>query len=558
MKWIYKQTTLYFFALFGLILPNILLIFTENLSFCAGVTMICLPLGVYLLVLSCTRRIGKPILYLFPVIFLGAFQLVLLYLFKQGPIAVDMWLNLVTTNVLEVNELLRQLSIPISFVIILYIPIILLAIRAIKKKQDLDKLFRRKGFRIGLLSLIIGLLTGFVGYRYQNYHIDDSLFPLNACYNCYLAMQRSKASSHYHETSKDFRFEANTTHTDDESEIILFVIGETSRAQSWQLYGYQRPTNPMLSQESELLVFRDAMSQSNTTHKSVPILLSMATANDYDVLYSSKGIIAAYGEAGFHTCFFSNQMRNHSFIDFLGEEANEVVFVKDNLKNNPKDEILIPYIKEAIRQGHNRLFIVLHSYGSHFNYNDRYDTQNAYFKPDMINDASYKKRTEMINAYDNSIRYTDRFLASIIYELKQTNTRCALLYTSDHGEDIYDDKRMRFLHASPYPTFYQLNVPFIIWTSSEYAHAYPATWYNMTTHQEKAIGSDCVFHTLLDLGGIQTPYKDETLSLASEYFKENLRYYLNDHNEPRRLDYYLNDEDLEAMRKHHCKVEIVE
>ncbi len=71
--------------------------------------------------------------------------------------------------------------------------------------------------------------------------------------------------------------------------------------------------------------------QSNTTHKSVPMLLSAASAEDFERLFHEKGILAAFKEAGFHTVFISNQLPNHSFIDFLGEQADEHYFLKKRM-----------------------------------------------------------------------------------------------------------------------------------------------------------------------------------------------------------------------------------
>lgn len=42
-----------------------------------------------------------------------------------------------------------------------------------------------------------------------------------------------------------------------------------------------------------------------------------------------------------------------------------------------------------------------------------------------------------MNAYDNTIRYTDGFLASLITLLQKMNSFSAMLYTSDHGEDYF-------------------------------------------------------------------------------------------------------------------------
>lgn len=117
-------------------------------------------------------------------------------------------------------------------------------------------------------------------------------------------------------------------------------------------------------------------------------------------------------------------------------------------------------VEEELKAGHQKLFIVLHAYGSHFNYKERYPESMSVFKPDNLTDAKYENKEYLMNAYDNTIRYTDGFLASLITLLQKMNSFSAMLYTSDHGEDIFDDNRKLFLHASPVPSYYQLHVPF--------------------------------------------------------------------------------------------------
>ena len=74
---------------------------------------------------------------MFPLIFLEAFQLVLLYLFGQSIISVDMFLNVVTTNASEVSELLGNLSTAIIMVVIINVPLLVYAVRSIIRKEEL-------------------------------------------------------------------------------------------------------------------------------------------------------------------------------------------------------------------------------------------------------------------------------------------------------------------------------------------------------------------------------------------------------------------------------------
>ena len=180
---------------------------------------------------------------------------------------------------------------------------------------------------------------------------------------------------------------------------------------------------------------------------------------------------------------------------------------------------------------------MLHTYGSHFNYRERYPSEDAFFLPDYPVEAEVKYRDNLVNAYDNTIRYTDGFLARLIHMLEEQQVDAAMLYTSDHGEDIFDDSRHLFLHAYPVPSYYQLHVPFLIWMSDIYRETYPEHWKAMVENKDKNISSSCSFFpTMLELGGVETSYRNDAYSVVSPLYTMKPRVYLNDHNEPRPLD----------------------
>ena len=127
----------------------------------------------------------------------------------------------------------------------------------------------------------------------DRYEPKSELYPANVCYNIALAFQRTAQTRNYHKTSKDFTFHARSTHQADEREVYVMVVGETSRACNWALYGYERETNPGLSGIGGLTAFSHVLTESNTTHKSVPMLLSPVSASSFDSIYYQKGIITA-------------------------------------------------------------------------------------------------------------------------------------------------------------------------------------------------------------------------------------------------------------------------
>ena len=560
LSYIYNKVSsgqfLYVYAVVALLLPNIALCYTECLAPWACGVNVLLPLSLYMLFFSVAKRPGKMIWWAFIFVFFAAFQLVLLYLFGTGVIAVDMFLNLVTTNPGEAMELLDNLAPAVVGVFVVYLPLLILGGVNIRRDSRLSVSFQQRVRHWAMQIGAIGLFCLLASYLVvDDYRMRNQLYPVNICYNLYLAFERNAASENYREASRDFKFDARSEHSATAPEVYVMVVGETARTHNFSLYGYPRNTNPLLSKTPGIKAFPNVTTQSNTTHKSVPMLLSAASAEDFERLFHEKGILAAFKEAGFHTVFISNQLPNHSFIDFLGEQADEHYFLKkeDASQGNHYDEDLLQKLDEILpladasssaHYRYRKLFVVLHSYGSHFNYQERYPRSFAYFKPDSRSEAKSENRRDLLNAYDNTIRYTDYILHGIIERLQkwegmQTKTDgvygqpiSAMLYTSDHGENIFDDERCLFLHAAPKASDYELHVPFIIWTSEGFSKQYPDILKALGENRSKQVQSSLsAFHTMLGIGGIQTHYRQDEYSVASDKYHPVKLLYLDDHDE---------------------------
>ena len=555
-EFLVQPRQLYFYVLLAIIVPNVFLCFTEHYGVGAIFCNLLVPLSIYSYLLTLRRRPGLMTWVLFPFIFISAFQLVLLYLFGNSIIAVDMFLNLVTTNANEALELLDNLVPAVVGVFVLYIPALVLAVISMKRKGVLTESLTRKLRKNALWGMLVSAVAlGVTCMTDKDYEIQSDVFPINVCYNCYLAFERTEDVARYAETSKDFCFEVQPEHDAELPEIYLFVIGETGRACNWGLYGYERNTTPKLQQQMGVVCFTDALTQSNTTHKSVPMLMSLASAENYDRIYHEKSVITAFKEAGFYTAYFSNQKYNHAFIDLFGKEADKTVFLKEEGKSNQNtnDLALTELVDQLLSEGHRKLFIVLHTYGSHFNYKERYPAEAAVFTPDNASEASPKNRLSLINAYDNTIHQTDAFLSGLIDLLKEQNVPAVMVYTSDHGEDIFDDDRCLFLHSSPVPSYYQLHVPFLIWMSELYAECYPEVRNGVMENRNAPLSSNAVVvPTLLEMAGFNTPYRIDSLSLANSDFHMGTRFFISDHNEPEGFDEVgLDEEDFNCFREKH-------
>lgn len=516
-----------------LIVPNIMLDITEQYSFISKVTNILLPLGIYFLLMTARRRTGVMGLLMIPFAIFAAFQIVLLNLYGESIIAVDMFINVATTNVAEVTELLGNLVIAIAVICILYLPpIIASAIQTASHSEASQRQLHRARITGSFLTAA-GVISACCAYSTDNgYRIDRELFPVNVISNLCSAVSRTIATNNYESTSAGFDYSASSTRPADEKEIYVLVVGETARADNWQLTGYDRPTNPRLSKRGNLYAYPLALSESNTTHKSVPMILSPLTAANFgDSIYYTRSIFDAFNQAGYATAFISNQRRNRSFIDFFGEQAATTEFIIDEFDSPQHDLELVTRMKRVLDNAKaDKVMIVLHSYGSHFNYRERYPRESAVFTPDVNSEAAMFNRDQLVNAYDNTIVYTDMVLDSIMSAIDSYNTPAALVYLSDHGEDIFDDSRERFLHASPVGTFHQLHVPFIVWMNDEYLKLHPEKAVAAKANLPRNVSASAsAFHTVIDLASISTPYFNPMLAVTDSTYREPARLFLNDY-----------------------------
>ncbi|MCD8177608.1 MAG: phosphoethanolamine transferase [Tannerellaceae bacterium] len=319
------------------------------------------------------------------------------------------------------------------------------------------------------------------------------------------------------------------------------------------MYGYDRNTTPHLAQDTNLVVMTDAITQSNTTHKSVSIMLTPASAENYGVIYGQKSILTAFKEVGFTTLFLSNQSANRTFTDYFAQEADYSKYFRFfNENTNNYDEVLLTELQHCMDSIAGNLFIVLYTYGSHFNYHERYPEEFSRFRPDNFIKVSRTNRDMLVNAYDNTILYTDHFLHRLTGILQDTNSCTAFFYSSDHGEDIMDDRHQRFLHASPNPSFYQLRIPMLMWFSPVYKEYFPTMVTQAFSNHMQPVTTNTIFHTLLDMAGIDTPYREPGLSLLSEQFQVVPRMYLGDHDDP--VPFHragLKPEDKIMLETHH-------
>jgi len=328
--------------------------------------------------------------------------------------------------------------------------------------------------------------------------------------------------------AQGFTFGASRPQPPAEPETYVLVIGESSRAMNWQLYGYGRETNPKLAAAQDLIVFRDVITQAAVTRVSVPLILTRGSIEDEQRTAREKSIVSVFREAGFQTFWVSTQERDPftGAINRYPREAEVTRFYERRY-----DGLAVDTVKEMLAKGGSaKNFFVLHTLGSHFNQISRYPRSFDVFPDD---DSRLDEHARLINAYDNTIVYTDRVLSDLIELLRGRPGIKALLYVSDHGENLRDDARDLFGHYQN--NEYDLPIPLLFWYSDEFARRFPEKVAAARTNSLRPLNTRVVFHSLADMAGITIHDPDTArLSVFSPELAEMRRMVLG---EPKPFDF---------------------
>lgn len=323
-------------------------------------------------------------------------------------------------------------------------------------------------------------------------------------------------------------------------QIIVLVLGESARAASFQINGYGRETTPLLMKmrTAGVLSFSDVIAPATVTLMSVPLIMTPARAPWLGKASGMPSVVSVFKQAGFHTAWLSTQ-RKHGRYDtsssIYAHDAHEQHFLSglfapgDGAYAGVFDGDLRAPVDQLLQRGDDKLLIILHTMGSHQHYSDRYPPEFNHFpskpakcEPDPLKGGySEEQITNLTNAYDNSIRYTDWFLAEVIERLKATHSASALLYVADHGQNTGRSKMLPFAHGTM--TRDVVQVPMIAWLSDEYQQQFSGKAAALKKHVRSPLSADATFHLLADLAGLQCELVDATRSAASESFSPGKR-----------------------------------
>ncbi len=256
---------------------------------------------------------------------------------------------------------------------------------------------------------------------------------------------------------------------------VVLVIGESTTRMHMSLYGYPRDTNPKLTSiQQNLVAFNNVFSSRPSTIESLEQVLTFADQQHPDDYKVTPSLVAMMKQAGYKTYWITNQQtmtKRNTMLTTFAKQADEQVFLNNARSQNAysfDEKVLAPFT-EKLADTAEKKCIIVHLLGTHMKYQYRYPEQYNHFNTqDGIQSTLSADKTQLINEYDNAVRYNDHLVYELIHRLQGSKQKqqSLLVYFSDHGEDVYDTKPFTFQGRNEgKPTYPMYAIPFIVWHS---------------------------------------------------------------------------------------------
>lgn len=457
--------------------------------------------------------------YLYALLFLGS--AISYYYMQQYHIVIDrdMVRNVMETSPVEAKDLLSWDV--LWFLLLLFVvPTALIARIKVKPLSWWATCREKLVTTLVSLSLMVGLVyVNFPTFAFvarEHRHLSHLIVPTNFIFAAisYTQEQLASRSLSFDDISQSASLEEH-----EKKQVLVVVIGETARADRFSLNSYQRNTNPKLKQRS-LVNFTDTSSCGTSTAKSLPCMLSYLERNHYNhkTGKNSSNLLDFFASVGFDVQWRDNNTGCKGLCD-------RVDFVNLTKETDPElcidgecfDEILLKGLGQQISQNKNNQLILMHQKGSHGPaYYLRYPKAYEIFQP-ACHDVQLQKCSQqsLSNSYDNTILYTDYVVDSIIEMLESMSDEAdvALVYVSDHGESLGENNL--YLHGTPYfmAPKAQTRVPFFFWTAAKHHQNFGIDWTCLKQKQQQHWSHDNLFHSLMGLAHIHSPYYRQELDV---------------------------------------------
>ncbi len=451
----------------------------------AAIVMLALNFLVYNLLLYLGRIVGKIILSL---TFIGnaiAFYFITTY---EVLITDKMMGNVFNTRYSEASAFFSYTA--LLYVIVLgVIPCIYILTRKIEYGR-FKQFMTNSG--IALLFTLLGAIINMQNFTWVDRHapkVGSLLMPWSYVVNTV------RYNNHVRKTNQKEIKLPDAKIATAEKDVCILIIGESARRDHFALYGYDRETNPLLKSDSvKTLIAKSAATYTTAGVKAIlshkeskklyEILPNYLYRTGVDVVWRTNN----WGEPPVHI-----------------EKYYKIKDIKERYPESDEryDKILLEGLEHDIASNNKaKQLIVLHTNTSHGpTYFKKYPAEFEVFKPVCTTvEMSKSNREELINAYDNTIVYTDYLIHTVIEKLRGLkNIRSCVVYISDHGESLGENNL--YMHGVPMimAPAEQIEIPFIVWSSDP----------TLQVKEFEEVGQYHIFHSILHFLSIESPIFDE-------------------------------------------------
>ncbi len=305
------------------------------------------------------------------------------------------------------------------------------------------------------------------------------------------------------------------------SGLFVLVIGESENRDHMQAFGYERDTTPWLAalaKQKGTILFPHAYS--NHTHTVPTLTYALTGKNQYNdmQLVDAYSILEVAKSAGYKTYWISNQVKYGAYdtpVASIASGADKEIWINGNSGDTTWttdfDGKLVEKLQQVDYQQARNMLIVVHLMGSHADYQERYPKEQEKYSVE-------KKDERRINAYDNTVAYTDTVLAQIYHVASTQPNFRGMIYMSDHGED------MEYSHEATKFTWAMTHIPFFIALSPMYQKDNPQISRALWQHRNTYWTNDLLYEVMVDLLGIRNvPGYSQKTDIASEQFNMPLQ-----------------------------------
>ena len=448
---------------------------SSNIGFIVSITGLLVGLMWLVIQLLCYRPIAKPVLIALILIaaVCGYFTDAYGTVFDR-----EMLINSVQTDQAEAMGLMAP-SFFIRLLLLGIIPAVIIAKIRIKRSPLRRAILQKAVTLIAAVALVAACLLPF-GDQYASFFRQYKIVrsyanPITPIYSViklgmdYTDELRRPDTMIVHATDAKRSAAVGSTA---KPKLMVFVVGETVRADHIGLNGYQRDTMPLLASQPDIYSFKNANSCGTSTAYSVPCMFSYANRDTYnpDEADYNENVLDTLSKQGVNVIWRDNNSSSKGVADRVTFEDYKTPGTNPDCDEECRDIGMLDGFDTLLNTGApaKDTLILLHQMGNHGPaYFKRYPKAFEEYQPVcMTNELSKCDDQSVINGYDNAIRYTDYFLNSVIDTLKayEQDYDVVMVYISDHGESLGENNI--YLHGLPYAIApaAQKQVPVIIWS----------------------------------------------------------------------------------------------